>query len=946
MATSSQEQNITIANSLSDHCAQVDPVAKAVSQNLQGPYAIKPAKHGWAFDLPTFINPNSPDYNSLSKMTGLSPQQCQQLVSFMIQNPSMDKKAMSKALQSLGISGIGDVLGQGGFRISIETDAAYKRRMHIQITALIGSVAGDAEVLNFQEQPYQGIDEKRMRLFSSIMNSLGYTQARGLKGRDVGIWVKKTRERDFTAPAKAAHLIKMVENAPFRGCILQDKDYLYLNLHLDRYDDISELVDKLIALKNQAETYAQHHKPALSLIIQGDMNLFKLNQTQQQRLRDADFVVEPVKGQEKFVEQGTPTCEAYLRASPKPVAALSPIAAASAFHSYPQSSSAPLPYAPQYQQPAFASQQPPLLKPQQPNLNSMSLEAKREWLQSIFTGGFTITADSDRENHYYIVHKDKAILESLSQTLFTQCGIAGREGNLKFVKTARDGSHSYIILVDENLPLLFESGLSFDATAFASTQSSSIAGSFAPSSYSPSSSSSAPPPLASQHHSVSPSLLAPASPNSPPYMTVSSRSDKSSIKIAPFKYEDAAYFGPFANTTRVGHSEEEYRVPQTVKIDKKTYVFNWPSSEHAYHAQKIIHLKETTYEESESQGVLDAMLGAIENSNHKFTGEDYEALVNEYIPKLTDDALINYLGYDDRLKIAGKVIENKAEFDALCNADFNARHNPNGKKGTFDYMRMVIALKAQQHPELAEHAMACAREGIFPVEVSKHDYTWAAGPDGTGMNMLGIIWLEIGNKLLIARGETPAISDPENYYNTHLRGLKPLSDHALAAHTKHPENWPKAHSGTTTHSASASLIDVAPFKHYEAQRAQKGEGFTFFGGFEKKEKLAAVQVLIAAIGHCNTNHGSMPGFNRQLSPRQLGALCEGELGIAVAKIGQQALTIILSAIIPWDLDSFSTEELKKQLGVDIDKIDGKIKEAILTAIDIRRPIAVNFNSFK
>ena len=57
-------------------------------------------------------------------------------------------------------------------------------------------------------------------------------------------------------------------------------------------------------------------------------------------------------------------------------------------------------------------------------------------------------------------------------------------------------------------------------------------------------------------------------------------------KIAPFKYGDNKPYGALINTTKAG----KYPVKQDVMVDGKPVTFNWPSSEHAYHAQKLIHL--------------------------------------------------------------------------------------------------------------------------------------------------------------------------------------------------------------------------------------------------------------------------------------------------------------------------------------------------------------------
>ena len=60
------------------------------------------------------------------------------------------------------------------------------------------------------------------------------------------------------------------------------------------------------------------------------------------------------------------------------------------------------------------------------------------------------------------------------------------------------------------------------------------------------------------------------------------------VKLAPFKTTGVSPFGAFENTTPPG----KYPIAQTKNIDGQPRQFNWPSSEHAYHAQKIIALKE------------------------------------------------------------------------------------------------------------------------------------------------------------------------------------------------------------------------------------------------------------------------------------------------------------------------------------------------------------------
>jgi hypothetical protein len=63
-----------------------------------------------------------------------------------------------------------------------------------------------------------------------------------------------------------------------------------------------------------------------------------------------------------------------------------------------------------------------------------------------------------------------------------------------------------------------------------------------------------------------------------------------SVKIAPFKNPTIPLYGSFANTTPVNMGAKEYRVKQTINIRPPVEI-DWPSSELAYHAQKILYLK-------------------------------------------------------------------------------------------------------------------------------------------------------------------------------------------------------------------------------------------------------------------------------------------------------------------------------------------------------------------
>ena len=293
-----------------------------------------------------------------------------------------------------------------------------------------------------------------------------------------------------------------------------------------------------------------------------------------------------------------------------------------------------------------------------------------------------------------------------------------------------------------------------------------------------------------------------------PYRTVGN------FRIAPFKTPSKGPYGPFANTTN------RYPVKQTVKIAGQDETFNWPSSEHAFHAQKILHLlqKEDQTLSADQKKDLTTALRNIENTNSGPTEEfrpraDYEKVVN------------------DLLKADNSFGANKNEFDARCEAHYHPTGltinllcgpgmglNPMTKEPyTTEFMRTVLKLKFEQHPELNELAIDCAREGIMPVETSGHDASWAAGVDGDGANRLGILILELGNDGLTKLGGTPAIQDPKNYYDqikkahendlTHDKLDKAQFEDALpAAGTKPATLTPAANTTTTTTTTSPHTL--------------------------------------------------------------------------------------------------------------------------------------------
>jgi predicted RNase H-like HicB family nuclease len=294
---------------MSDHAAQIDRAAGIVGQNLQGPYAIKQnGKGGWVFDLPQeHAKRKTPLATTLETLTGMNKEQCDQL----LQNIETKKTDPVTYLQQLGPVGLGDPLGQGGFRFCIETTVRYQERMHEQITHLINTVRDGAQVLCLQEQYYDLPGERidRVLAFKTVMRKLGYVQMATLQSRDVGIWVKKKSVASFRAVEEKCDLKKSLD--ALRGCGVVDTENkrLVINMHMDRSGggkgknaNNAYHIERLIELQKQAMLYATQNKLD-DVVIQGDFNLFQLNDDQVDQLKRAGFKLEPVKCQEYYVDK-------------------------------------------------------------------------------------------------------------------------------------------------------------------------------------------------------------------------------------------------------------------------------------------------------------------------------------------------------------------------------------------------------------------------------------------------------------------------------------------------------------------------------------------------------------------------------------------------------------------------------------------------------------------
>jgi len=75
---------------------------------------------------------------------------------------------------------------------------------------------------------------------------------------------------------------------------------------------------------------------------------------------------------------------------------------------------------------------------------------------------------------------------------------------------------------------------------------------------------------------------------------------------------------------------------------------------------------------------------------------------------------------------------------------------PNWEDLKDDNMRVVNFLKFIQHPDLKVQLLATGQAKI--VEAGGHDSYWAEGPDGKGLNRLGIILMEVRSMLQLYDG--------------------------------------------------------------------------------------------------------------------------------------------------------------------------------------------------
>jgi hypothetical protein len=361
------------ANHMSDHHAQVNKDSSVVSQNLQGPYAIKrggPKNPYWTLDLPKSASIQISDENKdvvlplLTKYSGMSQKDCEALLDAMILDnralepikghltvvenyrpeteegakrarqsilkirenlkKEMDNSKVKKffAKKKSTYPGIGEPLGQGSYRFSIESNKQYEYRMQKQIGYLKDSIKGGANVLCFQEQFYDlPQDEKRKEIFERVMEKHGYRQVGFLANRDVGTWAKKVpgsensfqniapmlglleKETGFFGRTKKGVEYPITYGDVFRGCFVGDeeKNIIYANLHAYTRGISNE---KYIEMLGELKQELSDKYPNMTLVICGDLNLHQLTDQEVQELTGQHgFTVTPVKGQVKGQEK-------------------------------------------------------------------------------------------------------------------------------------------------------------------------------------------------------------------------------------------------------------------------------------------------------------------------------------------------------------------------------------------------------------------------------------------------------------------------------------------------------------------------------------------------------------------------------------------------------------------------------------------------------------------
>lgn len=87
-----------------------------------------------------------------------------------------------------------------------------------------------------------------------------------------------------------------------------------------------------------------------------------------------------------------------------------------------------------------------------------------------------------------------------------------------------------------------------------------------------------------------------------------------------------------------------------------------------------------------------------------------------------------------------------ANIAANIGRDKNLEIKKNWEDVKVEFMRKVILAKSEQHEDIRQKLIQTGNKEI--IEDSPYDNYWGIGMDGTGLNMLGKIWMETREKLL------------------------------------------------------------------------------------------------------------------------------------------------------------------------------------------------------
>ena len=81
----------------------------------------------------------------------------------------------------------------------------------------------------------------------------------------------------------------------------------------------------------------------------------------------------------------------------------------------------------------------------------------------------------------------------------------------------------------------------------------------------------------------------------------------------------------------------------------------------------------------------------------------------------------------------------------LSNETYKAARDLDWDQKKVAVLEEILRVKLAQHPEAQEALRASGREDI--VEDSPTDYFWGEGADGSGLNMLGKLWMKLRGEL-------------------------------------------------------------------------------------------------------------------------------------------------------------------------------------------------------